>query len=132
MIGTTRDGLAAFVQARSVLLNISLTAALSLFGVLSGSAAAQADFDGYWSVDVVAVDGACRARTIKLEVRDGEVSFAGFGATAEGAIGSNGRLRANIMRGDNVVRARGALRGELGRGDWSSSKCADHWTARRG
>jgi hypothetical protein len=112
---------------------------LAVFGSLAlvaatvqAPAVAQTDFDGYWSVEVVTVDGKCIPRTIVLEVRDGEVSFAGFGATAEGAIGSNGRLRASIIRGENVIKAKGSLDGELGKGSWNSTKCAGHWTARRG
>lgn len=132
MSNTNRSGFVTFTRARSQLLGISMIAASSLCAVSGSAAVEKAKFDGYWSVDVVAVDGACRARTIRLEVREGEVTFAGFGATAEGAIGSNGRLQASIKHGDNVVRARGALKGELGQGKWASSKCAGHWTARRG
>lgn len=125
-----RSGFSAFARAMNKLYCISLTAALSVCAV-SGSAAAQTDYDGFWSVDVVALDGACGTGTIGLEVRDGAVAFVGFGATAEGAIGSNGLLRANIKHGDNVVRAKGALKGEIGRGSWTSSECAGQWTARR-
>jgi hypothetical protein len=109
-----------------------LTVWVAGLGLGSGDAEAQAAFDGYWSVEVVAEEGPCRARTIRIEVTEGEVSFAGLGAIAEGAVTASGRLRAAIMRGANVITARGALRGGLGTGSWSSDRCSGHWLARRG
>lgn len=103
-----------------------------LAGLLAKPATARTDFDGYWSVEARVVDGECGASTFASQVSGGAVTFAGFGATAKGAIGRNGHLRASITDGENVVVAKGALRGAVGSGSWSSPKCAGRWTARRG
>jgi hypothetical protein len=103
-----------------------------LAGFLSEPATARSGFDGYWSVEALVVNGECGASTFAIQVSDGAVTFAGLGATAKGAIGSNGRLRASITDGENVVLAKGALRGTIGSGSWSSPKCTGRWIARRG
>ena len=106
-------------------------AAITLAAALSSSAAAQDAFDGMWSIEIVAETGECQTRTVAIEVADGKVMFAGFGATAEGEVRSNGRVKAALIRGETVVTARGALDEEVGSGRWRSEDCHGSWTARR-
>ena len=106
-------------------------AAFSVCAAFAPPAAAQDGFDGMWSIEIVAEQGDCRPRTVSIEVSDGKVSFAGFGATAEGDVRSNGTVKAALMHGETVVTARGDLDEELGSGRWRSSDCRGSWTARR-
>jgi uncharacterized Zn-binding protein involved in type VI secretion len=106
-------------------------AALGFCAAFAQPAAAQNGFDGMWSIQIVADQGDCRPRTVSVQISDGKVSFAGFGATAEGDVVSNGRVNAAVTRGEMVVTVRGALDEELGSGRWRSSDCRGSWTARR-
>ena len=85
-----------------------------------------------WAVQIVASNGNCPARTIPIAVEDGRISYSIFGATAEGAISSDGALKVSFAHRDDVVNARGALDGGGGAGSWRSSACEGSWTARRG
>ena len=111
---------------------LSLVACLTLFAATIGVANAETDFDGTWSVQIVSEDGTCPARTVAIQVQESRVHYAGFGATAEGAINDDGALRASFRHRNNIVKAKGALKGELGYGSWSSERCGGSWTARRG
>lgn len=129
-IHKTKGGL--MITKKSGQLPSVLAAALIFFQAMSEAVAASSDFDGNWSVKVIAEYGECRERTIFLQVHEGTVSFAGFGATATGAVGSDGRLQAQLAHREEVVKAKGALRGTIGNGIWSSLNCAGSWIARRG
>ena len=110
-----------------------LIAAVTLGGVLlPAHGSAETTLDGMWAVQIVASNGNCPARTIPIAVEDGRISYSIFGATAEGAISSDGALKVSFAHRDDVVNASGALAGGGGAGSWRSSACDGSWTARRG
>jgi hypothetical protein len=125
------DQLAGF-RARLGRLSAAAAVAVSLVGTSVDPATAHKIYDGLWSVEIIAHEGRCIARTIVISVRDGEVSFVGFGATAKGTVSLTGRFRANFTREENVIKASGSVKGVTGEGKWHSTKCAGRWTARRG
>ena len=95
---------------------------------LSSAVQARSLFDGRWSIEAVADPSRCSVRyTVAVQVANGEISGAYFGAIARGAVDSNGKL---ILRID-VVRANGALAASTGLGRWKSPTCNGTWTARR-
>ena len=99
-------------------------------------AAAATSFDGSWSVRITAENGDCSARyTIPIEVSGGRIRYSGpFNAKASGAIGANGGLKVSFAHSDDVVSARGSLKGESGYGSWTSptKNCDGTWAASRG
>jgi hypothetical protein len=112
---------------------LSLVAAAMLGSCfLGGAAIAATDFDGYWAVEIVALNGNCPARMVPISVEDGRISFSAFGATAEGAIAADGSLTVSFAHAQDVVRAKGAVDGGSGAGKWRSARCEGSWTARRG
>jgi hypothetical protein len=92
-------------------------------------------FDGAWAVKIVAESGECSTRmTVPIEVSGGRIRYTGsFSAVASGAVGANGRLNVRFAHSDDVVNARGALKGGSGYGSWKSptKNCGGTWTARR-
>ena len=76
---------------------------------LSSAGQARSPFDGRWSIEAVADPSRCSVRyTVAVQVANGEISGAYFGAIARGAVDSNGKL---ILRID-VVRATGGACGQ--------------------
>ena len=113
-------------------LPVALAAALGAATAQPGHAAS--DYDGTWSVTIVAEDGNCPSRTVAINVVDGRVSYSGlFGAEANGAIGAGGALKVSFSHKDERVTAKGALKGRRGFGSWASRtrSCGGSWTARR-
>jgi hypothetical protein len=90
-------------------------------------------FDGSWSVSIVADGADCPTQTIPVQVADGIVSFSAFGATASGAVGKSGSVNLQISFNEQVIRARGKLGGGKAAGSWHSSPagCGGRWTAQR-
>ena len=101
------------------------------FATSAGAAPANSAFDGLWSVEIVAENVDCRARTVALEVEEGQISIVGFGARASGEVASDGDLEITISHSDKVVNASGSLSGTVGSGSWVSPDCAGTWVARR-
>jgi hypothetical protein len=106
-----------------------LLAAVAAFALpLSSVGQARYPFDGRWRVEAVADPSKCSIRyTIAIQVANGRISGAFFGAVARGGVDGNGNL---ILRID-VVRATGALAARTGLGRWKSPTCNGTWTARR-
>lgn len=96
---------------------------------------AAGSFDGSWSVRIRAENGDCRASyTVPIRVANGRIAYSGpFNAKASGKIGGNGALNVSFSYSDDVVTARGALKGSSGRGSWKSptKSCDGTWVARR-
>ena len=99
---------------------------------LAEAGGAATTFDGIWAVQIVASNGNCPARTIPIAVENGRISYSAFGATAEGAIATDGALQVSFAQADEVVNASGAVDNGGGAGSWNSSQCEGSWTARRG
>jgi len=109
-----------------------LVAAFALSAAVpAGAVQVASSYDGRWSVKIVPENGRCRTRTVALRVDEGQISFAGFGARAEGAVSPDGALAVSISHRDKVVNASGSVAGEAGRGSWQSSDCDGSWTALR-
>jgi hypothetical protein len=114
-----------------------LTIAGSMIGLLPlvQPSAAAPSFDGRWSVAVVAESGDCSARyTVPIEISGGQVRYAGrFSAEAAGNVGSAGQLNVSFSYRDDVVTAKGSLKGTNGYGSWTSptQDCGGTWRANR-
>lgn len=108
-----------------------IAVALLVAGASSASAAGK-DFDGVWSVNVIASDASCPTHTIPVQVSDGSISFSGFGATGSGEVSENGAIRIRIAMNEKVVRISGRAHGREASGSWRTAPagCAGHWSAR--
>ncbi len=95
---------------------------------------AAPSFDGKWTVTIAVESGACKTRTVPIQVSDGRVRYAGaFRAEATGKVSSQGSLNVSFSRKRDVAHATGALAGASGRGNWTSptKDCSGTWSARR-
>lgn len=113
-------------------LALAALAALALLP-LAGPASAATPFDGNWSILAVTESGTCdRAYRFPVRVTNGKISYAGTASTtATGSVDRGGRVRVNFARGEQVLVARGAARGDTGAGNWASKSCKGNWTAER-
>ena len=113
----------------------AIALAVSLGAATIPQAGAAPSFDGSWSVKITAESGECSTRmTVPIEVSRGRIRYTGsYAATANGAVTDNGRLNVSFAHKDDVVTARGALKGGSGYGSWQSpsKRCSGTWTARR-
>jgi len=109
----------------------STFAVLVLEAAASPVTASAKDFDGIWSVSIVADDATCPAQTIPVQVADGAISFSGFGATATGAVSADGAIRLKISLSEHVVRINGKAHGRVASGRWrmAPAGCEGHWSA---
>ena len=97
-------------------------------------AAAQAGFDGQWSVTATVEDGGCTGPyRYPIVIRDGVVDDAsGSGADASGRVRKDGRLIGSIKSGLADIAVEGRLRSAPGAGRWNLSgpiPCRGRWTA---
>jgi hypothetical protein len=115
-----------FSRRLSVFVAVALT-----FAVNFSTSAPAGEFDGLWSVSIVADDANCPAQTIPVQVSDGTISFSGFGATASGAVSTRGAIRLKISLSQQVVRINGKARGRVASGSWRTAPegCGGHWSA---
>jgi hypothetical protein len=104
--------------------------ALAAAATFSTNALAK-DFDGVWSVSIVADDANCPAQTIPVQVSGGNIAFSGFGATATGAVSASGAIRLNIAVSEHIVRISGKAHGHVASGSWrmAPSGCEGRWSA---
>jgi hypothetical protein len=104
--------------------------ALAVFATSSPGAFGK-DFDGIWSVNIVAEDESCPTHIVPVQVSDGTISFSGFGATATGEVAPSGAIRLNISLNETVVRINGKARGRVASGSWRSAPagCEGRWSA---
>jgi hypothetical protein len=103
----------------------------AFFAAPATAVPSESAFDGRWAVEIVPESGDCRARTVALKVDEGEISYAGFGARADGNISPDGALYVTISRREKVVNASGSVAGTTGAGNWASPDCEGTWVARR-
>jgi hypothetical protein len=101
-----------------------------------GIARARANFDGLWSVTIIADSGACdRAYRYPLRIADGRIYQANEGDRSFnifGRVQRSGRVVVDVSRGDQRAEGSGRLSGMSGRGVWRSpSGCAGRWEAQR-
>jgi hypothetical protein len=108
---------------------------LSAFIAISGVCAAFAgsSYDGHWTVQLVTIRGDCEP-TASWEVGVAASRIAESGAfQATGVVDPQGRVRLEVVSGQDRVSARGKLSGSYGSGEWTSSTrvCSGHWRASR-
>jgi hypothetical protein len=110
--------------------------ALTLAAGASGAASARTIYDGAWSVVVTAASGPCSgAYRYPVAIVNGSVrhldpydqSF-----NIYGRIGSRGRVRVSVSRGEQRADGVGQLSRYTGGGIWRSPNgCAGSWVAER-
>jgi hypothetical protein len=109
--------------------------ALTAGALLSGAALAEsAEFDGVWSVSLVANGGLCGSGTSStLMVQNGSVRAGGAGVSVSGQVGPSGSVSLALQKSGVQGTASGRLSGASGSGSWSVSSlgCSGRWTAQR-
>jgi hypothetical protein len=107
-----------------------LVFAAALSAIAMAPALAQTEYDGRWSVRVVAQTETCSDNfSIALNVDDGRITYGGIFARANGNVSDSGNLNVRVSSGGNVVKAAGALEERTGSGTWNSPSCEGVWTA---
>lgn len=100
-------------------------------------AAAQAAFNGTWSVLIITNSGPCdRAYRYPLRVANGRVAYAGQADfNVSGTVRANGAVKVTVSRGNAHASGSGRLGGASGSGTWrgagSNSACSGTWTAEK-
>lgn len=107
-----------------------------ILGVSIWGAAAMAgpnDFNGRWTVRLVANSGVCdQSYNTVISVQDGQVRGGGGDAAVSGAVSSGGSVSINIRKGVASGAASGQLRGKSGSGTWQAGGlCSGRWTAQK-
>ena len=113
---------------------ILVTFVMLCMGVpVSGFAFAGPDqFDGTWSVQLVASAGLCgRIGHQTLTIQDGRVSAAAAAVSVSGQVNSGGSVSLVLQRGPAQGTAAGRLSGAAGSGTWvvAALGCSGRWTA---
>ena len=114
------------------LTKLSLALALGFVGTTAANASAP--FDGTWSVQLTTQKGHCDASySWSVAVNDGRFTDAGLFMQAAGSINARGRVNLEVTHGSDVLAATGAVKGQIGRGDWRSPtmRCSGAWVAVR-
>ncbi len=99
-------------------------------------AAAQQQFNGRWSVEVVTEQGACdRAYRYPVAIENGRIRYAGSeGFNVAGTVNARGAVRTSISSGQLRADITGRLAGSAGTGTWAisgSRSCSGYWRAER-
>jgi hypothetical protein len=100
-------------------------------------AAAQAAFNGTWSVLIMTDKGACdRAYRYPVRIDNGRVSYAGQADfSVSGRVARNGAVSVSVNRGEQRASGSGRLSGWAGAGTWrgagGQSSCSGSWTAEK-
>lgn len=105
-----------------------------LFAAAAGTVWASGEFDGDWTVQIIADSGDCQARSVPLRVNGQRVSYEGwFSPSAEGIVTGAGKVNVRFQHREHVVLASGALIGAGGAGRWISPtlQCGGSWQAIR-
>ncbi len=112
-------------------------ATIFLVGPAQPVVAAQASFDGSWSVLIITDTGECdRAYRYGIRIERGQIVYGGeAGVAFTGRVESNGQLAATVRRGEQIATGSGRLSGNAGAGTWkgqsSTGACAGRWEAER-
>jgi len=98
--------------------------------------AAQAAFNGTWSVLIITDDGPCdRAYRYPVRVANGQVSYAGQADfDVVGRVARNGAVRVTVSRGSQRASGSGRLGDGWGTGTWrgvGDGVCSGRWTAEK-
>jgi hypothetical protein len=111
------------------------------FGIFVGSSkvdAVQADFDGFWVLDLNVEQGQCTHWTnlsFCVQIYRGSIKSARNCADnsdmIDGHVGRNGSVDARVRRGKHSFWGKGILSHRSGSGSWqsSNSSCAGSWSA---
>jgi hypothetical protein len=101
-----------------------------------GVASAATPYDGRWSVVIETDRGACdRAYRYGIEIRNGNVSYAGGGAfDIRGQVAHSGAVHVRVANGSSYADGSGRLSSTSGSGTWrgvGSGTCSGRWSAER-
>lgn len=103
--------------------------------VSAGSADAQQQFNGRWSVEVITEQGNCdKAYRFPVVIEDGQARYGGSeGFNATGSVASNGSVTGSISRGQTRADIKGRLAGAAGSGTWASGSggCSGRWVGEK-
>ena len=132
MAGIFQTGAANMTRISSVLFGAAIVAGFAASAV---PAAAGSPYDGYWSVQIMTVRGACDpSYRFDISITDGRVTFNGP-ADITGRVGNSGGVTVRINAGSQSANGSGRLRGGSGRGTWrgasQSARCSGRWEATR-
>lgn len=106
-------------------------------GLAGPAGAVTPKYDGTWSVLVITESGTCdRGYRYKVRVEKGKVHYEGeAGIDVSGEVGTDGKLKVSIRRGDQGANGTGQLSAESGSGQWegqsATDKCSGRWQAER-
>ena len=103
-------------------------------GLLASTACLASNFDGTWSVRIIATSGACETMNWPIEISAGKVaSVAGLPGDSKGGISPTGKVDITLTGGSDVLIATGAAKGVLASGKWTSpsKQCSGNWSASR-
>jgi len=102
--------------------------------LMSDGAAAQQQFNGSWSVEVIPQRGNCdRTLTFPVIVQNGQIRYGGMdGLAVSGGVTAKGSIRGSVGAGPVQVSVVGRLKGQAGSGTWASAGsliCSGQWRA---
>ena len=113
--------------------NLVLIVSLAL---LDGSALAQQQFDGHWSIEAIPENGTCkRAHHYRAVIENGAIRNGGsrrFNTT--GGLAPDGRIRGSVQGSKTRVDITGSLSRRSGSGTWTSAgrlTCSGRWNAEK-
>jgi len=115
---------------------LAILAAAATFAPVPVPAAAQAAFNGTWSVLIITDNGPCdRAYRYPVRIANGQVSYAGQADfDVVGQVTRNGAVRVTVSRGGQRASGSGRLAHSWGSGTWRGAgdeTCSGRWTAER-
>ena len=124
-----------FAPVRLVVGQIMTGALVLACAALASQSSAAANFDGHWSVVIVASRGDCDSTfRYGVEIINGKIST-DADATVRGRVSTAGAISIGITSGKQSAAGSGRLRGEKGSGVWQGKGtrgfCSGTWTAER-
>ena len=94
--------------------------------------AAATDFDGNWSVKVMARKGICEGGyRYPIRISNGDVTPSDASVNVSGRVAEGGAISVTVGRGYQRASGSGRLSGSNGSGTWRGSLCSGTWTAQR-
>jgi len=111
-------------------------AVLTTVLVPAGSAQAQQQFNGNWSVQVITEKGECnKTYSLPVVIEDGRARYPGaVGTDALGSVSRAGVVRASFSWGGTQADIKGRLSGKAGSGTWATTGargCSGRWIGER-
>jgi hypothetical protein len=109
----------------------------ALFGLLAitPAMAAQKDYNGRWSISATTEQGHCvEDFRLSISISNGMAYVVGHSVNgSKKAISENGQVNIKYVEGNDVITAKGALKGRSGSGKWAfpAFRCIGHWHAER-